>query len=115
MLYYCFVADCYVDTLEFKDNEIVMTWEDDSKLSSLALKYKKYMDLSSTQNILTFISERVADIRRPNVAPFLAMVDCHLNSSQVEIFLASNGVSINDLFWISKTKDNSYWQDLRKV
>ena len=87
MLYYCFVADCYVGTLEFKDNEIVMTWEDDSKLSSLALKYKKYMDLSSTQNILTFISERVAN----------------------------NGVSINDLFWISKTKDNSYWQDLRKV
>lgn len=43
MLYYCFVADCYVGTLEFTSDNIVMSWEDDSKLSDVALNYKRYL------------------------------------------------------------------------
>jgi hypothetical protein len=114
MLYYCYVADCYVGTMDFMDNDIIFTWENDSKLSKLALTYKKYLDLSTTDNIMAFIGERVGDPRRPGIAPFFAHIGCSLNSLPIEIFQKGHGVSINDLFWINETKDNSLWEELRK-
>ena len=43
MKYYCFVKDCYVGIMEFKDDgNITMTWEDESNFIELAKTYKKY-------------------------------------------------------------------------
>ena len=92
-----------------------MEWVEDSELSDVALKYKKYLDLSTKENILAFIGERVLDPRRPNVSPFLSSIGCHLNSSPIEIFQKNHGVSINDVFWINETKDNSFWQELKRA
>ena len=116
MKYYCYVKDCFVGIMEFKDNgEITMTWEPDDKLIELARTYKKYLNLSTTEHILAFIGERVPDRRRPNLSAFLGMIGCHLNSSDIEIFIKNKGVSGNDTFWINDKKDNSFWQDLRQV
>ena len=39
-----FVKDCFVGTMDFRDDgEIVMNWEDDSKLSELGRNFKKYI------------------------------------------------------------------------
>ena len=108
---YCFVKDCYVGIMRFKDDgEITMTWEDDSKLSELALTYKKYLNLDSTRMIKLFISERVIDERRPDRSLWLSMCGINNpNASDLEIFLNNHGVSINDYFWTDKVKSPAYW------
>lgn len=116
MKYYCFVKDCYVGIMEFKDDgNITMTWEDESNFIELAKTYKKYMSLNTTEEILAFIGERVPDRRRPGLSVFLSGIGCHLNSSDLEIFTKNHGVSFNDCFWINETKDNSFWQKLRQA
>lgn len=108
---YCFVKECYVGIMEFKDDgEITMTWEDDSKLSELALTYKKYLTLDSTRLIKLFISERVIDERRPDRSLWLSLSGINNpNASDLEIFLGIHGVSINDYFWIDTVKSPDYW------
>jgi hypothetical protein len=115
MIYYCFVADCYVGVMNFRDSEIVMSWEDDSKLSDLAKMYKKITPMSNQAEINAFISERVPSRKRAGVAPFLAHNDCNLFSSDIEIFQKCHGVSNNDLFWIDTDRNSKYWEQLRTV
>lgn len=112
MIFYCFVAECFVGELNFKDDgDITMTWEDDKNLTPLALRYKKDLLLDTREHILNFIDERTPDMRRPGLAVFLSQVGCHMNSSPIEIFIADAGQSINDLFWINKVKSNKLWFD----
>ena len=108
---YCFVKDCFVGTMHFRDDgEIVMNWEDDSKLTELGRNFKKYIPLSSTRLIKLFISERVIDENRPDRSMWLSMCGINNpNASDLEIFLGIHGVSINDYFWIDTVKSPDYW------
>lgn len=110
---YCFVQDCFVGILTFRDDgEITMQWEDDSTLSDLAKKYKKYIPMRTTDDIKLFISERVIDERRPDRSIWLSLSGItNMNASKIEIFLGIHGVSINDHFWIDTIKSPQYWYD----
>lgn len=107
---YCFVKECFVGVMSFHDDgEISMSWEDDSKLTDVAKRYKKYLHLDDTRMIKLFISERVIDEHRQDRGVWLGMCGVSPYASDLEVFLGIHGVSMNDCFWINTEKSADYW------
>lgn len=111
--YYCFTGKCFIGIMTFLDNgEITMEYEDDSKLDNYAKMFKKLTPMNTTEEILTFIGERVPDRRRPGVDVWLSMSGCSLYSSDIEIFQKNHGMSINDVFFIDEEKKLDFYYNV---
>lgn len=108
---YCFIAENYIGKMIFYDNgEIKMQWEPEEKLEFPARNMKVFLPLSNTKEIQLFIGERVICRSRPDAGVWLGMIGLTPNCSDLDIFFAAHGVSINDYFWINDTLDNSLWK-----
>lgn len=108
---YCFIGSCHCGVLKFYNDSAEMVWKDDSNLSELARKFKKYIPLKSKREIELFISERCINEYRPDRGIWLGLIGLSANASDLAIFLSTHGTSINDLFWINDTLDLSFWND----
>lgn len=104
------MEDCFIGIWRIKDDgSMEYTWEPEENLSPLDKKYKSYCPLETEKELWLLIEDRVPDMRRPGLSPFLARIGCNMQSTPLEIFIKNHGFSINDLFWVNTEKDNSLW------
>lgn len=111
MMRYCFLGGEYVGRMYFLPDGMRMDWRPDGELSGYARRYKFYVPLGDDGAIRRFIGERCISPERPDRAVWLRQIGLGVDASNLDIFLASHGTSVNDVFWVSDRLDNSLWED----
>ena len=111
MKLYCYFKDCFIGIMYIGVAEKKMEWVEDEQLSEQAKHFKSLLPLNSSYKIDCFISERVADRRRPGVDVWLSQIGCNLQSTDEEIFVKNHGYAVYDMFWCTTERDDdSLWK-----